>query len=151
MRQATERQGQEGAAAKLTGPAREAITGALDPAIRAELLDLLRDALWGVLGEALARVAAKVAVDGSGAPADKASTPQEPAAPERAAAEPAPRRDRRYPYPHGDVDLGSLPANVPTADARRPRRSASRRFYFLPDSPEGEVEAGESRKPHRKG
>lgn len=149
MRQA--REGKEGAAAKPTGPAREAITGALDPATRAELLELLGDALWGVLGEALARVAAKVAVDGSGAPAATAPAPRETAGPERPAAEPAQRRDRRYPYPHGDVDLGSLPANVPTAEARRPRRSASRRFYFLPDSPDGEVESGESRKPQRKG
>lgn len=149
MRQA--REGQEGAAATPTEPARKAITAALDPATRAELLKLLGNALWGVLGEALARVAAKVAVDGSGAPAAAAPTPREPAAPERPAAEPGQRRDQRYPYPHGDVDLSSLPANVPTAEARRPRRSASRRFYFLPDSPEGEVEAGASRKPHRKG
>lgn len=51
---------------------------------------------------------------------------------EERAARPSTQRDERYPYAHGDVDLSSLPANVPTAEERRPRRGGARNYYFLP-------------------
>ena len=58
---------------------------------------------------------------------------QPPAEMEESAAEPSPASYRSGPYPHGDVDLRFLSANVPAEPIRPQRRRASRRFYFLPE------------------
>jgi len=99
------------------GMQRPGVPGAgniLDPAVRADLREQLHAALHG-------------AMPGGGAPAAE----EEPAEEENESAEPAPPRYRSGPYPHGDVDLRFISANVP-AERPRPRRGgAGRRFYFL--------------------
>ena len=95
---------------------------ALDPAVRAKLRGAIEEAVmsaWRSLAHGETPPAP---------PAPPAGPAPSPAAP------PAPRRFGAGPFPHGDVDLGFIAANVP-ADPPTPRRGAQRSFYFL--RPEG--------------
>jgi hypothetical protein len=128
--------------AGLHGPAAEGAENVLDPAVRGELRALIREAVWSAFGAIAADLFQRGAA-GPQAPAQPpAGAPAAPAPPAPAppagqpAAGPGGRQGTeaagRFPFPHGDLDLRGIPANVPAAEERRPRRGAARRFYFLP-------------------
>lgn len=106
----------------------------LDPAVRADIREKLHTA---------GADARRQAAGGEAQERPDAATAPEAGEPERAApaADAAPRqpetaRAARFgagPYPHGDVDLAFLGANV-SVEPVRPRRGSRRRFYFLPDA-----------------
>jgi hypothetical protein len=54
------------------------------------------------------------------------------AAPNQEPEKPA-ARPKLGPYPHGDMDLGFLGANVAPGPVRPERNQTARRYYFLPD------------------
>ena len=83
----------------------------LDPAVRGEIREHIHDAVHGT--------AAQVREE-------KQDT--EPAA------SPAPASHRAGPFPHGDVDLSFMTANVPAEPVKPRRARGARRFYFLPDA-----------------
>ena len=85
----------------------------LDPAVRGELREKIHQAAHG---------------------AGTQMRGQQPSAPqvESAAAPTAPRPQHRAgPFPHGDVDLSFISANVPPEPVKPRRARGDRRFYFL--------------------
>lgn len=83
----------------------------LDPEVRGAIREQLQDAVHGATQQ----------VRGEEAPV---------AAPAPAAQTPLQGKFRAGPFPHGDVDLSNLPANVPQG-AVRPERARARHYYFL--------------------
>jgi hypothetical protein len=74
----------------------------------------------------------------------------EPAAEQQQAAPPAAPRYRAGPYPHGDVDLSYLAANVPPEPVQPHRARAGRRFYFLAE-PADEPPLADAARPENRG
>lgn len=113
-----------------SGFQRPGIPGAgniLDPEVRGELREQVHSAVHG----------ARPAPAPAGQPdtVQKAEAPHaEPAAVPGAEAHEAPAAFRAGPFPHGDVDLRGLPANVPAGPIRPQRNRAGRKFYFIPAS-----------------
>lgn len=136
--------------AGLHGPAAQGAGNVLDPAVRGELRALIREAVWSAFGAIAADLFQR---GGAGPqlpqpPAGVEPPAEAPGPPTAPAAQPADRQDAEarggFPFPHGDLDLRGIPANVPGDDERRPRRGAARRFYFLPaeqEEPAGEPPA----------
>lgn len=98
----------------------------LDPAVRGEIREKLHGAAHGAVQQV------------------RGEAPAEPAPPEPRPPQPVPHR--AGPFPHGDVDLSGLPANVPIGPVRPNRGRGPRRFYFLP---EGQPQPAESMVPSK--
>jgi hypothetical protein len=118
------------------GMQRPGIPGAgniLDPAVRAEIREKLHPAVHDA-GQ-LARGQRGEPKEEAEKPAEEARQPAPAEADTPEARQPAPPAQgyRAGPYPHGDVDLRTLPANVPAEPVRPRRGRAGRRFYFLTD------------------
>ncbi len=96
----------------------------LDPQVRADLRERIHPAVHDA--------AAQLKGEAADRREDVASTPASPAP---AADAPPPSGTRAGPFPHGDVDLSSLQANVPPEPVRLNRLRVRRRFYFLQDAP----------------
>jgi hypothetical protein len=95
----------------------------LDPAVRADLREQLHAAVPQPGAVAEARASQENAPVGEATPA--------PAAPSAS----APRSLGAGPFPHGDVDLRGMLANVPPEPIRPQRNLTGRRFYFLTSGP----------------
>jgi hypothetical protein len=91
----------------------------LDPAVRAQIREKLHPVLHEVLELVMGRR------DGEAERPEPAAAPEGPAEADR----PAPHR--AGPFPHGDVDLRYIAANVPPEPVRPQRAGGQRRFYFL--------------------
>ncbi len=112
----------------------------LDPQVRGQI----REAVHAALHDLVRRAAGNPAAADAPAPADQpgaerverpgppSSSP--PAAATTATDNPPGQRNRAGPYPHGDVDLSFIAANVPSEPVRPIRARAPRRFYFLADT-----------------
>jgi hypothetical protein len=87
----------------------------LDPAVRGEIREKLHPAVHDAVRQV--RDEQQPAVE----------SPSEPPPAEA-------KQHRAGPYPHGDVDLSFIAANVPPEPVRPRRGSAGRRFYFLRDT-----------------
>lgn len=106
----------------------------LDPKVRADLREQLHEAVQG----------AREQVQPGERPAEEAP----PAQPAEQPAPPASSGGHRVgPFPHGDVDLSGLVANV-IPNVRPHRGGRGRRFYFLAETPE-EVNEGTTASPPR--
>jgi hypothetical protein len=102
----------------------------LDPDVRGDLRERLRDAAHGA-GEQMQGQAPATPTPGQQpAPLPQAAEAAPPAAEPPAAAP----RYRTGPFPHGDVDLTNLVPNV-LPGVRPNRGRAGRKFYFLGGAP----------------
>ena len=103
------------------GMQRPGIPGAgnlLDPAVRGELREQVHEAAHGAGAQLRGQ--------------QQGGLSNDPAAAEPPASQ---QQYRAGPFPHGDVDLSYLTANVPTGLVKPRRAKAGRRFYFLPAEP----------------
>jgi hypothetical protein len=112
---------------QVTGP------GIFDPQVRSDIRAKLHAAAHDARPQGVgppedsSESAEAAALAPSAAPAPAPTTPAVPSA-----AAPQGQWHRAGRYPHGDVDLSFISANVP-AEAIRPQRGRGpRRFYFLP-------------------
>lgn len=103
------------------GMQRPGIPGAgnlLDPEVRGKLREQVHEAAHGAGAQLRGQAPAAP-------PADAAAAPTATQAQHRAG-----------PYPHGDVDLSFISANVSVEPVKPSRGTSSRRFYFLADEQE---------------
>src|SRR5436190_7100376 len=94
----------------------------LDPEVRGRI----REAVQPLARDAAQYVAESGAGQGQGRQVVAETPPPPP--------QPAPGVRRLGAYPHGDVDLSYIAANVPAGPVRVQRGRAGRRFYFLPET-----------------
>lgn len=107
----------------------------MDPAVRGEIRKIVHEAMHDIMRRARGGHEA----DGGAAaaqptPPESTGTDTRPAA----EAENRPAESNRPvkglgPFPHGDVDLSYIAANVPPEAVKPNRARAARRFYFLPE------------------
>ncbi|MFO0968768.1 MAG: hypothetical protein U0793_24695 [Gemmataceae bacterium] len=100
----------------------------LDPAVRGEIREQLHDAVHGARRQVQGDAAPQVPP--SGTPPTSPPTAPPTAPPDVPAAPPSAVPSRAGPFPHGDIDLSDLPANVPAGPVR-PVRGRARNYYFL--------------------
>lgn len=118
------------------GPAgmqRPGVPGAgniLDPEVRGQIRESLHPAVHDAMRQARGEPESK----------EETSSPSPPPPPTPAETTP---RHRAGPFPHGDIDLSFIAANVPAEPVRPRRGRAGRRFYFLPET-SSSVSAGDA-------
>ena len=100
----------------------------LDPTVRGQLREQIHEAAHGAREQVQQQ------------PSEQSNEAREESSPARSASKEAPASSltprpspHAPPYPHGDVDLSHLAANVPPEPVTPKRGKAGRRFYFLPE------------------